>query len=76
MKKRKREEGREFVVCPRKKKKVGAYGRASTANKTCDILITVSPIMPNGPVSLKHDGPMGQTTGQRGSDPSALLQAN
>jgi len=27
-------------------------------------------------VSLKHDGPTGQTTGQRGSDPSALLQAN
>ena len=30
----------------------------------------------NIPVSLKHDGPTGQTTGQRGSDPSALLQAN
>ena len=29
-----------------------------------------------GTVSLKHDGPTGQTTGQRGSDPSALLQAN
>ena len=29
-----------------------------------------------GPVSLKHDGPTGHTTGQRGSDPSALLQAN
>jgi len=27
-------------------------------------------------VSLKHDGPTGQTTGQRGSDSSALLQAN
>jgi len=27
-------------------------------------------------VSLKHDGPTGQTTGQRKSDPSALLQAN
>jgi len=26
-------------------------------------------------VSLKHDGPTGKTTGQRGSDPSALLQA-
>jgi len=32
------------------------------------------PFLP--PVSLKHDGPTGQTTGQRGSDPSALLQAN
>ena len=28
------------------------------------------------PVSLKHDGPTGQRMGQRGSDPSALLQAN